>query len=99
MNNLQAVVKCAEMVHIIQCAKIALNSPMQGEPSLEYYCTIESDLLNCIIACVQRLDLELKFHSKTVQKHVSHHCHRHYCLHLSQNKHSDQGLHLQSSSH
>ena len=47
---------------IIQHAKIVLNSPMPGEPSLEYYCTIESDLLNHIITCVQHLDLELKFH-------------------------------------
>ena len=47
---------------IIQHAKIVLNSPMPGEPSLEYYRTIESDLLNGIIACVQCLDLELKFH-------------------------------------
>ena len=47
---------------VIQCAKIVLNSPMLGEPSLEYYHTIESDLLNYVIAGVQRLDLELKFH-------------------------------------
>ena len=47
---------------VIQCAKIVFNSPMLGEPSLEYYCTVESDLLNRVIACVQCLDLELKFH-------------------------------------
>ena len=47
---------------IIQHAKIILNSPMPGEPSLEYYRTVESELLNRVIACVQRLDLELKFH-------------------------------------
>ena len=47
---------------VIQRAKIVLNSSMPGEPSLEYYRTIESDLLNHVIACVQRLDLELKFH-------------------------------------
>ena len=47
---------------VIQRAKIVLNSPMPGEPSLEYYRTVESELLNRVIACVQRLDLELKFH-------------------------------------
>lgn len=35
---------------------------MPRELTLDYYCMVELDLLNCIVACVQRLYLELKFH-------------------------------------
>ena len=46
----------------MQHAKTVLKNPMPGEPSLEYYRTVELDLLNHLVGCIQHLDLELKFH-------------------------------------
>ena len=46
---------------VVQRAKTVLNSPMPGEPSLEYYRHVEHELLNRLIVSIQRLNLELKF--------------------------------------
>jgi len=45
---------------ITERVKGVLSDPMIGEPSLEYFKMVETDLRNCALAAVQRLDLELK---------------------------------------
>jgi len=45
---------------ITECVKGVLSDPMIGEPSLEYFKMVETDLHNCTLAAVQHLDLELK---------------------------------------
>jgi len=45
---------------VTECVKGVLSDPMIGEPSLEYFKRVETDLRNCALAAVQRLDLELK---------------------------------------
>ena len=53
-----------------ECAKALLNDhPMIGEPSLDYYNMVETDLRNRAIATVQRLDLELKIFDLLAAKH------------------------------
>ncbi|EDQ98992.1 uncharacterized protein LACBIDRAFT_335458 [Laccaria bicolor S238N-H82] len=47
---------------IIARTKAVLDSPMPGEPTLEYYRTAEMDLRNRVITSIQRLDLELKLY-------------------------------------
>jgi len=45
---------------ITECVKGVLSDPMIGEPSLEYFKMVETDLCNRALAAVQHLDLELK---------------------------------------
>ena len=45
---------------ITEHVKGVLSDPMIGEPSLEYFKMVETDLHNRALAAVQRLDLELK---------------------------------------
>jgi len=45
---------------ITECVKGVLSDPMIGEPSLEYFKMVETDLRNRALAAVQCLDLELK---------------------------------------
>jgi len=45
---------------ITERVKGVLSDPMIGEPSLEYFKMVETDLRNRALAAVQRLDLELK---------------------------------------
>jgi len=45
---------------VIERVKGVLSDPMIGEPSLEYFKMVETDLRNRTLAAVQRLDLELK---------------------------------------
>jgi len=45
---------------IIERVKGVLSDPMIGEPSLEYFKMVETDLCNRNLATVQHLDLELK---------------------------------------
>ena len=40
--------------------KTILDDPMIGEPSLDYYKLVETNLHNRALATVQRLDMELK---------------------------------------
>jgi len=45
---------------VIERVKGVLSDPMIGEPSLEYFKMVETDLRNRALAAVQHLDLELK---------------------------------------
>jgi len=45
---------------VIECVKGVLSDPIIGEPSLEYFKMVETDLCNHAFATVQCLDLELK---------------------------------------
>jgi len=45
---------------VIERVKGVLSDPMIGEPSLEYFKMVETELHNCTLAAVQHLDLELK---------------------------------------
>jgi len=45
---------------VIERVKGVLSDPMIGEPSLEYFKMVETDLRNRALATVQHLDLELK---------------------------------------
>jgi len=45
---------------VIEHVKGVLSNPMIGEPSLEYFKMVETDLRNRALATVQCLDLELK---------------------------------------
>lgn len=54
---------------VIQRAKIVLDNPIPGEPSLEYYRAVETDLCNRLLGCIQRLDLELKLHEILSAEH------------------------------
>jgi len=45
---------------VTERVKGVLSDPMIGEPSLEYFKMVETDLRNRALAAVQHLDLELK---------------------------------------